>query len=185
VYLECHVFEVSQYPGRHGFHTRRVYARHRAGVDEPGLPVPDVILHADVGGVAVPVAHQIVVAGAGERVAVVRQVGDEQFAPVKLQAGFLPVVLQLPAGFLHHIVQRRDIADVVAVYRVDGQAEFQRGAQGVDADQIAAMDHGFGTQRPRFCDGRKQRGGAVVAVGYDANFHGQSGSERRFSSISN
>lgn len=57
-----------------------------------------------------------------------------------LEHGFLSVVGEQPAGFFHHAIQRRDIADVVAMDRMDGHARLQRGAQGIDADQIATMD---------------------------------------------
>jgi hypothetical protein len=77
-----------------------------------------------MGGVAVAVADQIVISGTGESLSMVRHVVDEYIAPVQFQRGFLTVVGELAAGLLHHAVQRRDISDIVAVYRVYGNAMF-------------------------------------------------------------
>lgn len=57
-----------------------------------------------------------------------------------LKHGFLSVVGEQPAGFFHHAIQRCDIADVVAMHCMNGDADLERGTQGIDADQVAAMD---------------------------------------------
>lgn len=88
-----------------------------------------------------------------------------------LKHGFLSVVGEQPAGFLHHVIQRCDIADVVAVDCMDGHTRLERGAQGVDADQITTMDDSLRAASLCRQDRRRQRIGTVVAVGNDANFH--------------
>ena len=46
------------------------------------------------------------------------------------------------------------------------------------ADEIAAMDHGLGAQRPGFAHRLRERIGAVVAARDDADFHARILAER-------
>lgn len=170
-YLECHSFEVTEYPGGDGIHAGGIYARDGTGVDQPSAPALDVILFINMSGMAMSVAHQVVITSAGKSLSVVWHMGDEYFAPAELQHGFLAVIGKQATGLLHSAVQCRDIADVVAVDCVDGNAELKRSAQCVDADQVAAVYDRLCTSGLSFSDGRDQRGGAVMAVGYNTDFH--------------
>lgn len=155
-YLECHLFKVAEYPGGYGICTGGVYARDRPRIDQPGVSALDVGLLIYMRSMAVPVAHQVVIAGACKSLSVVRHMGDEYPAPAKFQHGFLSVIGEQATGFFHRAVQSPDIADVIAVNRVDGNAKLERSAQGVDADQVAAMDDSLRSGSLGFGDGANQ-----------------------------
>ena len=155
-YLESHLRKIAEYPGGNGIHARRIYTRNRPGVDQPGLPTLDIGLRIDMRGMAMAVAYQIVISGAGESLPVVGHVSDEYLAPTELQHGFLSVISEQAAVLCHHAVQRLDIADIVAVNRVNGNTEFERSAQGVYADQVATVDNRLNPRCLRLGDGGGQ-----------------------------
>ena len=96
------------------------------------------LLHARL--VRVAAAHEVPVAGAGHRVAVLRIV-DEDPAPAELEARVRPVVVQLPVALARPARERHRVAEVVAVDHVHGQPRAQRRAQRLRADDVAAVDH--------------------------------------------
>ena len=170
-YLKTHPFQIAEYPGRDGIHAGGIDTRNRAGIDQPALPAVDIGLSSDVSGMAVAVADQIVIAGTGEGPTVMRHVGDENLAPAEFQHRFLPVVSKQPAGFRHHAVQRRDIADIVAIHNMDRNTEPKGSSQGIDTDQVTAVDDGLRPIGLRRHDRGHERRGAVMAVRNNADFH--------------
>jgi hypothetical protein len=57
------------------------------------------------------------------------------------------------------------------MHRMDGDAEFDGRAHGVDADQVATVDDRFCASRLCFGYSRRKWVGAIMAVGNDADFH--------------
>jgi hypothetical protein len=57
------------------------------------------------------------------------------------------------------------------VDHVQRQPYAYSGAQRLRADDVAAMDHRFGALRGGLAHRARQRVGAIVAVGDDANLH--------------
>lgn len=88
-----------------------------------------------------------------------------------LKHGFLSVVGEQPAGFFHHAIQRCDIADVVAMHCMNGDADLERGTQGVDADQVTTVNDRLRPGSMGLHDRRHQGRGTVMAVGNNTNFH--------------
>ena len=100
------------------------------------------------GFVAVAAADQVVVAGAGHAVAVVRVVGEEDAPAAELRSRHPAVVVELAVGVAGQLRDGDRVAEVVAVHDMHRQAELERGLQGVGADDVAAMDDGLGALRP-------------------------------------
>jgi hypothetical protein len=123
---------------------RRTQTGDGAGIDQPGQAALDVGLLPDFGFVAVAAADQVVVAGAGHAVADVRIVGEEDAPAAQLQGRILAVIVQLVVGIVRDAGDRNRVAEVVAVHGMDRQPQLERGTQGVAADDVAAVDHGFG-----------------------------------------
>ena len=138
--FKSHLRKVTEYPGGNSVHTGSINAGDRAGIDQPTVLAIDSNLPADMRSVAVSVADQIIVSGAGESLSVMRHMGNEYPAPTELEHSFLPVVSKQPARFFHHAVQRCDVTDVIAMDCMDREASFERGTQCVDADQIATVN---------------------------------------------
>src|SRR5947208_3436668 len=89
----------------------------------------------------------------------------------ELEARVRAVVLQLPAAVARPARERNRIAEVVAVDHVHRQSHRHRLPQGLRADHVAAVDHDLGALLLRLRHRLRQRVGAVVAVGDDAELH--------------
>ena len=130
-----------------------------------------MFLFADMRRMTVAVTHQVIVPGTCKSLAVMWHVCHEDFAPSQVECNVFAVVGEQTIGLRHHAIERRDIANVVSVNCVNGNIEFERRAQGVDADEITAMDDCLRTAGLRLYDCLHKWLRAVVAIGDDADLH--------------
>jgi len=130
-----------------------------------------VLLLAYMRGMAVAVADQVIITGAGESMTMMRHVGDVNFAPSQFKHCLFAVIGKYSRIAGHHPVQRGDVAQIVAVNGMDGQAKLKRGAQGIGANQVAAMNDDLRTGCAGTGNRRCQCIGAVMTIGNDADFH--------------
>ncbi len=107
--------------------------------------------------------------------AVVGVVGHEDALSPQCDVGVAAVVMQQAFGFDGDAGQRDQVAQVVAVDHVQRYVQFQRRLDGIHADQVAAVDDGFGALGLGESDRFGEHGAAVVAVGNDADLHTMSG----------
>jgi hypothetical protein len=131
------LFQITQYPGGNSTHAWSINARDGAGIDQPALSAVDISLYTNMRVVAMAVADQIMVAGAGP--GMVRHVRDKYPAPPKYQHCFLTMVGEQTFGLCHRAVQSGNVADVVAMHCMDGNAKLEGCTQGIYTDQVATM----------------------------------------------
>src|SRR5688572_25148563 len=119
----------------------------------------------------VAAAHQVPVAGARHRIAVLRVVNYEYLASAELEPRVRAVIVKLAVAVSRPAGKRNRVAEIIAVDDMHRQAGAQCAAQRLRPDHVAAMDNRFGALRGRLAHRARERIGAVVAVRYDANLH--------------
>src|SRR5689334_24519347 len=100
---------------------------------------------------------------------------DEDALAIQLEASVDTVIGKPAAALASPARKRHRIAQVVAMDDVQRQADRERGAQRLSADYIAAMNDRLGAHLLRALHRERERVGAVVAVGDDADFQRTSG----------
>ena len=170
-YLETHVFQVAEYPGGNSVHAGCVDACNRTGVDQPAMSAVDIGLFPDMGGMAMAMTDQIIVARTSESLSVMRHMRDENLASSEFQHGLLSMIGKHTAGLCHHAVKRGDIAYIVAMNGMNWNAEPERSAQGIDADQVTAVDDSLRPRGLRLHNCFHKGVGAVMTVGNDTDLH--------------
>lgn len=159
----------------HDIGRRRADAADGTRIDQPGVPALDGSDLRDARLVVVAAAHQVVVAGAGERLRVVGIVHQEQVAVGQGEGGVLAVVTDHAVGLgsePRHVVE---VTGVVAVYDVHRQFVFLQHTQRGRGDHVAAVQHRFRSVRLGVLDRGAQQAPVVVRVGEDADFHQKAG----------
>lgn len=141
-----------------------------ARIDQRGMAAFNIGMLCDFGNMAVAAAHQVVIPGACHADAIMRIVGDKDTAATQLQRGIHAMINQGSCGFCHQVVHGYRVALIVAVYHVYGYACFERSAQRVCADDIAAVYNGLCAGSVGRTYGSGERFCAIMAVGNNANF---------------
>ncbi len=169
--LKSHMLEIAQYPCARGIDTGRINAGDRARIDQQSMPPLDIGLLDNFGDVAVAAADEIVISGAGHGMAVMGIMRHKNTPPGKFQHGIQAVIDELPGRFCHQLLHGHWVADIVAMHDMQRQAEFDRSAQGLGSDQVAAMDNCL--RAISLCGSyrRSKRFGTVMTVGGDTYFH--------------
>ena len=81
------------------------------------------------------------------------------------------MILKLAAPFAHPARERDRVAQVVPVDEMQRQSDGQRRAQGLRADEVAAVEHRLRALIHGRAHRSGERIGPVVAIGDDANSH--------------
>lgn len=170
-YLKIHVLQIAEYPGGNGFNAGRVDSGNGTGIDQPAVTAADIRLFTNMRSMAMAVTDKIVVSSAGKSLAVMRHVRNENLAPTEFQHGVLSVVSKQAVRFRHHAVKCCNIADVIAVYSMNGNTQPERSAQGIDADQVATVDDCLRPRSLRLHNGLHEGIGAIMTVGNDTDLH--------------
>jgi hypothetical protein len=131
----------------------------------------DVGLLSNMGSMTVAVADKIIVASTCKGISMAWHVGDENLASSEFKFSLFTMVGKKSAGFGHHPIKRRDVADIVAMYGVDRDIQLQGSSQSADSDQITAVDDRLRTLSLSLYDGRHKGVGAVMTIGNNANLH--------------
>lgn len=74
---------------------------------------------------AVTVADQVVVAGAGKCLSMVRHMGDKYLATGKFQRSLFSVIGKYADIVGHHAIQCGDVIQIVAVHGMNGKAQLE------------------------------------------------------------
>ena len=147
----------------------RAHARYRSRINSQRLCPPHIADRLDDCPVLMAIADQIVLAGQRHGLGVMGVMHDEDSPARELEGGILPVIEHLSGAFLRKAGQIKQIAGVISVNHVNGQAQPKNRMQRGWRDEVTAVQHNLRTEGLGLGNGGREGLAMIVTIGDNAD----------------